>query len=187
MKTTDGNVSPIPAMQTLAGTSTPGTGGINVVTPEVHTILQNAEQPRNATEEREMEEFQAFRKYQALSRKTEAKGKQKENAKNDSDNVSVHTYHTDESEEDNEVIDKTKPKKSKEKPNKETMSRKDHLLKSGIPQRQQATQTMNFRSPFTDEINETPIPPGLKGPRVKSYDGQEIRTITYQISFGRSR
>ena len=86
MKTTDGNVSPIPAMQALAGASTPGTGGDNAITPEVHTIPRNTEQPRNATEEREMEEFQAFRKYQALSRKTEEKGKQKESPKDDSDN-----------------------------------------------------------------------------------------------------
>ena len=115
MKVTDGNVSPIPAMQTLAGASTPGTGGDDTITPEVHTIPRNTEQPRNATEEQEMEEFQAFRKYLALSRKTEVKGKQKESIRDDSDNVSVHTCHTDESEEDNEVIDKIEPKKSKEK------------------------------------------------------------------------
>ncbi|KAL4579783.1 hypothetical protein LXL04_015948 [Taraxacum kok-saghyz] len=166
MKRTDGSVSPIPAMQTFAGTSTPGTGGDNIITPEVHTIPRNTEQPRNATEEREMEEFQVFREYQALSRKTEVKGKQKESAKDDSDKVSIHTCHTDESKEDNEVIDKTKPKKSKEKSNKETMNRKNHVLSLGTPKFQQVTQTMNFRSPFTDEINETPIPPGLKGPCV---------------------
>jgi hypothetical protein len=30
---------------------------------------------------------------------------------------------------------------------------------------------MKIRSPFTDEINNTPIPDGLKAPRVKAYDG----------------
>lgn len=29
----------------------------------------------------------------------------------------------------------------------------------------------NFRNPFTNGINDTPIPVGLKGPRVKPYDG----------------
>ena len=113
MKTTDANVSPIPAMQTLGETSTPGTGGDSTITPDVYTIPRNAEQPKNTTEEREMEEFQAFRKYQALSRKTEEKGNQKENTKADSDNVSVDTCHTGDSEEANEVVDKTEPKKIK--------------------------------------------------------------------------
>lgn len=30
---------------------------------------------------------------------------------------------------------------------------------------------LNFRNPFTDDISGTPIPVGLKGPRVKPYDG----------------
>ena len=118
-----------------------------------------------------MEEFQAFRKYQALSRKMEEKGKQKENTKADSDNVSVHTCHTDDSQEDNEEINRAEPKKVKEKRNKGGTNLKGHPLNPGILKYQQAMQTLNFRSPFTDEINETPIPPGLKGPRVKPYDG----------------
>ncbi|KAL4581278.1 hypothetical protein LXL04_017489 [Taraxacum kok-saghyz] len=32
-------------------------------------------------------------------------------------------------------------------------------------------EKLNFRSPFTDDINETPVPKGLKGPRIKMYDG----------------
>lgn len=35
----------------------------------------------------------------------------------------------------------------------------------------QAFKSLNFRSPFTDDINEMPIPKGLKGPRVPPYDG----------------
>ena len=32
-------------------------------------------------------------------------------------------------------------------------------------------EKLNFRSPFTDDINETPVPKGLIGPRIKMYDG----------------
>lgn len=34
----------------------------------------------------------------------------------------------------------------------------------------QTFNNLNFRSPFTNGINEKPIPKGLKGPRVTPYD-----------------
>ena len=52
--------------------------------------------------------------------------------------------------------------------------KRDHLL---TPEAREARrynkefEKLNFRSPFTDDINETPVPKGLKGPRIKMYDG----------------
>lgn len=37
----------------------------------------------------------------------------------------------------------------------------------------QSFKNLNFRSPFMNDINEKPIPKGLKGPKVQSYDGIE--------------
>ncbi|KAL4581658.1 hypothetical protein LXL04_006184 [Taraxacum kok-saghyz] len=92
----------------------------NIETPNVHTIPRNQGQQNNETEEREMEEFQAFKKYQALSRKTEEKGKQKENMEADWENVSLHTCHADDSDDDNGVTNKEEPQKPEGKKDKGT-------------------------------------------------------------------
>ena len=89
-----------------------------------------------------MEEFQAFKKYQALNRKTEEKGKQKEDMEVDWEKVSVHTCHTDDSDDDNGVTNKEHPQKSKGKKDKSTAEK---MRKNKLPARSYRNINVPYR------------------------------------------
>ena len=159
--------SPIPTMQSLDTVGGPSRG--TQVTPEIRTITQavaNAELEATEEQRLEAEERNAYIKYQEIRELRKKKRKEAEQER-----VTIEEYKSSEEEGEirGEVLAKNKAYTIfKARPPKEKVRTAEELEAIRY---NQTLEQHNFRSPFTDDINEAPVPKGLKGPRIKMYDG----------------
>lgn len=144
--------------------------GTQPETPQIVIIVKNASTlgtlKDRDKENSEMEEFQAFKRYKAMKKRCEEKEKQeRQKCENDQDYVSVWS---DQSSGSTQELnrDKDEDRMEENKRKKLTSQRMKHTHEY-----HKDFGGLNFRSLFTDEINNTPILIRLKGPRVNSYDG----------------
>ncbi|CAI9272866.1 unnamed protein product [Lactuca saligna] len=172
-----GEASPIARMQTLEGPE--ATLQVTTVVRHQSTVAGNfvsderANSQGKTTEEVEFDEFETFKSFRVMRKLQSEKRLQKE-----WDRVSVHTDQTEDyNKEENESYPHGKRSSKNEKdvdrlPDAENAYRKQDKLPEVIEAKQynQAFKSLNFRSPFTNDINETPIPKGLKWTRVPPYD-----------------
>ncbi|KAL4580201.1 hypothetical protein LXL04_016385 [Taraxacum kok-saghyz] len=172
-KMTNDGPSPVTKMQTLGNT---GTSSQPMPTPLVHTVTQTkGAQVETTRVDSELEEYIAFKKYQQARKKHEEALKGKNVAEDDLDRVSVHTCPDGESDGEIQAIRIPEKKQTKhagadvgpKKPDTPAMTKAALEAKKY----HEAFEELDFRSPFTDDINETPVPQGLKGPRIRMYDG----------------
>lgn len=74
---------------------------------------------------------------------------------------------------EDEVVEKPKDNNTTTKTSGREEMAQDALEAWLVHQKLLKQKKVRFRSPFTDDINLTPVPKGLKGPRIKMYDGTE--------------
>ena len=169
---TNDEISPVTKMQTLGvigNTSQPPQ------TPTVHTVVRAQDTSKGLTEiDPDVEEYMAFKKYLEAQRKHKERAKGKKVVEDELDRVSVHTCPSGGSDEEVEAI-KIPAKKLVKIPEKQLDKRPEVHKKSAeaieAKKYHEAFEELDFRSPFTDDINETPVPKGLKGRRIRMYDG----------------
>ncbi|KAL4564204.1 hypothetical protein LXL04_028260 [Taraxacum kok-saghyz] len=101
--------------------------------------------------------------------------KRKKTTEDDLDRVSVHTCLSGGLDEEVEAIKIPEKRPIKQLANKPSLKKPKAQAKTKeaieAKKYHEAFEELDFRSPFTDEINETPVPKGLKGPRIRMYDG----------------
>ncbi|CAH1416687.1 unnamed protein product [Lactuca virosa] len=145
------DASPITRMQNLEGTQHIKTVVRKKrVMPEDQGEKGVTSQKELIAEELEIEVFKFFKSFRAMRKQKAEKDRLKTLKEKEWDLVSIHTCQTEDSEKTG-----IKTKKSK-------------IMEAW--QYSQAFKNIKFRSPFTNVINETLIPKGLKGPKVLSYD-----------------
>ncbi|KAL4574616.1 hypothetical protein LXL04_021451 [Taraxacum kok-saghyz] len=110
-----------------------------------------------------------------MTRKHEEALKGKKVVEDDLDRVSVHTCPDGESDGEVEAIKIPEKRQTKQLAGKIGLKKSETLAmtKAALEAKKyhEAFEELDFRSPFTDDINETPVPHGLKGPRIRMYDG----------------
>lgn len=132
---------------------------------------EGADLQGKTAKEIELDEFKAFQRFRALRKSQSEKQLQKEK---EWDWVSVHTDQKEDSIEGEKESSPRGKSLSKDAKDADQLSNAKNTYKKQekppevieAKKYNQAFKNINFRSLFTDDINETPIPKGFKGPRV---------------------
>ncbi|CAI9280635.1 unnamed protein product [Lactuca saligna] len=137
--------SPIPRMQDLQ---------VQVETPQMTTIVKKCTAVGNSRdredENKEMEEFEAFNKYKEMKKQCEEKENQKrKRSEKDCNHIYVHSDQTSGSS-DRYNKGKDEDTRRGDERGKKVLLRAEHAKEY-----HKVFGRLNFRSPFTDEINNT--------------------------------
>jgi hypothetical protein len=148
-------------------------------TPKTREVVQIGTS-RGVTES-EAEEYELFKEFRRIRTEEARRRSKMKQVEQDLDRMSLQSYDSSE-EEDN---DRRKTFSGEKRPSgkKKAEGKKKKAYGGGdsgystsrrTRRRHRSSKTSSkLKSPFTDDISEAPVPAGLKGPKVKSYDGTE--------------